>query len=208
MPRSTANKHQERSQATRNKLFRAALDVFSRDGFEAARIEDIAAEAGFTRGAFYAHFPSKEDLFFALLEEEMQRHVERIRLEVQKCPDDEARVRTFREFFVKRAADRAWSILTLEFKLYAIRHPHIRAQLVRSYRSIRDKMKFEALWQNAFCREGGFESTEKLLLQAALNGLVLQRAYDPASLSAAELGSLLGGLFDYVVASNPPRPVR
>src|SRR3984885_16001457 len=57
-----------RTEATRSKLLEAAEQIFARDGFEAARLEDIAAEAGYTRGAFYANFKSKEDIFFALLE--------------------------------------------------------------------------------------------------------------------------------------------
>jgi AcrR family transcriptional regulator len=202
LARSTRNKHQERSEATRQKLFKAALRVFSRDGFEAARIEDIAAEAGFTRGAFYAHFPSKEALFFALLEKEMQKHVDRLRIELQNCANDEARLKIFREYYVRAAGDRAWSLLILEFKLYAIRHPRTRAQLVRSYRSIREKMKFESLWQSATRGAPAGETAEKLLLQTALNGLVLQRAYDPACLSAEELGSLLGRLFDFVLQTD------
>jgi len=47
----------------------AAEQTFARDGYEAARLEDIAARAGYTRGAFYANFDSKEDIFFALLEQ-------------------------------------------------------------------------------------------------------------------------------------------
>ena len=47
----------------------AAEQTFARDGYEAARLEDIAARAGYTRGAFYANFESKEDIFFALLEQ-------------------------------------------------------------------------------------------------------------------------------------------
>ena len=62
-----ANKHQQKSEATRRKLIDAALRIFARDGFEAARLEDIAKESGHTRGAFYANFDTKEDLFLALL---------------------------------------------------------------------------------------------------------------------------------------------
>ena len=51
------------------KLLLAAEKIFARDGFEAARLEDIASLAGYTRGAFYANFQSKEDIFFALLEQ-------------------------------------------------------------------------------------------------------------------------------------------
>src|ERR1700691_11110 len=56
-----------RTAATRRKLLLAAEQTFARDGYEAARLEDIAARAGYTRGAFYANFASKEDIFFGLL---------------------------------------------------------------------------------------------------------------------------------------------
>ncbi len=56
-------------------MIRAAEKIFARDGFEAAKLEEIAAEAGYTRGAFYANFDSKEDLFFALLEGEISSRI-------------------------------------------------------------------------------------------------------------------------------------
>ena len=54
----------------------AAKRIFAQDGFEAARLEDIAAGAGYTRGAFYANFDSKEDIFFALFEEWVGERIE------------------------------------------------------------------------------------------------------------------------------------
>ena len=60
MPVKVQNKHQRRTEETRRKLLAAGLRVFARDGFEASRLEDIAAEAGHTRGAFYANFATKE----------------------------------------------------------------------------------------------------------------------------------------------------
>ncbi|HUE01503.1 MAG TPA: TetR family transcriptional regulator, partial [Bryobacteraceae bacterium] len=66
------NKHQQRTAATRQALLDAARRIFVRDGFAAARIEDVAAATGHTRGAFYAHFHTKEDLFFALFEQEAE----------------------------------------------------------------------------------------------------------------------------------------
>src|SRR3954470_10444855 len=68
------NKHQQKTEETRGRLLKSARKVFSRDGFEAARLEDIAKDAGYTRGAFYAHYDSKEDLFFALLEQQAYEH--------------------------------------------------------------------------------------------------------------------------------------
>src|SRR5229473_643787 len=66
----------ERTEATKRKLLAAAERIFARDGFEAARLEDIAAGAGYTRGAFYANFESKEDIFFSLLDEWFRERIE------------------------------------------------------------------------------------------------------------------------------------
>ncbi|HEY7211727.1 MAG TPA: helix-turn-helix domain-containing protein [Bryobacteraceae bacterium] len=203
MPRSTRNKHQEKSEATQARLFKAALRVFSRDGFEAARIEDIAAEAGHTRGAFYAHFQSKEDLFFALLEDESRKHHEKARQVLERCSTNEARLRALREYYVARGGDKDWTVLILEFKLYALRHPRARAQLARAYRSIREKVKWEGLegiWPEKLRRPPESRHLQKLILQAALSGLVLERAYDPSSISAAELSASLRGLFDFALS--------
>ena len=77
------NKHHERTEETRRVLLKSARLIFARDGFEACRIEDIAAAAGYTRGAFYANFETKEELFFALLQEETDRHASSIRAIVE-----------------------------------------------------------------------------------------------------------------------------
>jgi AcrR family transcriptional regulator len=59
----------ERQAQTRADLLEAAARVFSRRGFAGASVEAIAAEAGYTRGAFYSNFSSKEELFAELLQQ-------------------------------------------------------------------------------------------------------------------------------------------
>jgi AcrR family transcriptional regulator len=59
----------ERRDQTRNALLEAAAHVFVTRGFEGASIEAITAEAGYTRGAFYSNFESKEQLFAELLQQ-------------------------------------------------------------------------------------------------------------------------------------------
>jgi len=59
----------EEAAKTRQDLLDASLSIFSRQGFEATRLEDIAEAAGVTRGAIYHHFGSKAELFMALIEE-------------------------------------------------------------------------------------------------------------------------------------------
>lgn len=58
----------EEAERTRQDLLDAALVVFSRDGYAAARLADIAAEAGLTRGAIYHHFENKAALYMALIQ--------------------------------------------------------------------------------------------------------------------------------------------
>src|SRR5579862_9190929 len=120
------NKHQERTEETRRVLLKSARLIFARDGFEACRIEDIAAAAGYTRGAFYAHFRTKEDLFFALFEQEASRRIEEIRPLLEESGDASGRLAAVRAFYVDRVADRQWAMLVLEFKLFALRHPRLR----------------------------------------------------------------------------------
>src|SRR5271166_5705353 len=72
------SRQKARTQATRSKLLEAAERIFARDGFEAARLEDIASEAGYTRGAFYANFDSKEDIFFTLLAHWISGRIEQV----------------------------------------------------------------------------------------------------------------------------------
>ena len=64
---------------TREKLFEAAARVFEEQGIGGASIEAIAAAAGFTRGAFYSNFKSKDELIIAMLEDHVEQSISRIR---------------------------------------------------------------------------------------------------------------------------------
>jgi AcrR family transcriptional regulator len=64
---------------TREKLFEAAARVFEDQGIGGASIEAIAAAAGFTRGAFYSNFKSKDELIIAMLEDHVEQSMARTR---------------------------------------------------------------------------------------------------------------------------------
>src|SRR5579864_741225 len=95
--RARPNKHQRKTVATRLALLESARRVFASQGFEASRIEDIAGATGHTRGAFYAHFSSKEDLFFALLEQESSDRLRELRCMLEQCPDAKSRLQEMRK---------------------------------------------------------------------------------------------------------------
>ena len=64
---------QRRSRRRRDALLRAALELFARDGFEAAAIGAIADRAGVAVGGFYQHFRSKRQLLIVLMNELLQK---------------------------------------------------------------------------------------------------------------------------------------
>ena len=141
---ATPNKHQQRTEHTRRKLLDAGLRVFARDGFEAARIEDIAAASGHTRGAFYANFETKEDLFVVLLEEQAVKRVGELSAVLERSKTAQAALKALRAAYLERANDPRWAMLTLEFKLFALRHGK-HAKLAAPHRRIRASMNFDAI---------------------------------------------------------------
>jgi AcrR family transcriptional regulator len=129
----TANKHELRTRETRALLLQAAETIFVRDGYEGAELGEIAALAGRTKGAIYAQFKSKEDIFLALIEDRSNCHRVRMQKILAKSPTVDGNIAALRSFYLERTEDQAWSLLLLEFKLFAMRHPESKKQLQRLY---------------------------------------------------------------------------
>ena len=125
LKRSAAQKNgaQDRAISTRRDLMDAARRIFARDGFEMARLEDIAAAAGKTRGAFYANFRDKEDVFFALFEENLLHEKRQMREQLSEAGSEKERIEIVAQHLRSALSDRRRMLLAIEFKLYAIRHP-------------------------------------------------------------------------------------
>jgi AcrR family transcriptional regulator len=93
MPESTAEitppkrlSRREKQAETRTRLMDAAERVFLRRGLQGSSVEEIAAEAGFTRGAFYSNFKSKDELFVELLQDRVYRRYAEMADEAQEQP--------------------------------------------------------------------------------------------------------------------------
>lgn len=205
LPAILPNKHQQRSAATRRKFLKSARRIFARDGFEAARIEDIAADAGHTRGAFYANFQSKEQLFFALLEQQVNEHMGNVQRLLACCNSAEERLQALREYYVKRIGDRQWVMLMLEFKLFALRHRRLRPKLAATHRRIRLAAKTQAIAELLPARvqlRADSDEARRATLEALLNGLVLEHAYDSKRISEVQVASILRRIFDFLMTDD------
>jgi AcrR family transcriptional regulator len=124
---------------TRQHLLEAAAIVFSRRGFHGATLDEVAATAGFTKGAVYSNFKNKEDLFLELFDDRVARQLAVV-AEVLEGGSHETAERFPRIRELVRG-DIFWSddlsTLYLEFVLYARRHPEAQAKLAASARRTR-----------------------------------------------------------------------
>jgi AcrR family transcriptional regulator len=124
------NKNDLRSAHTRELLLKSAEVIFVRDGYLGAELGEIASLAGRSKGAIYGHFKSKEDLYFALFEERMRGHRERVEVVLKNCetPKEISRALTD-HYFSAVKEDKEWCRLLLEFKLFAVRHRSAKRRL-------------------------------------------------------------------------------
>jgi AcrR family transcriptional regulator len=127
------NKHQVRTEETQAKILDAAEAIFSEQGFEKTQLEEVAARAGYTRGAIYAHYSSKEDLFLALMEHRVLTKFTAIRHVIETEADVSKRLGIFKGWLAAQLSDHSWGTLMLEFKLYALRRPQSREKLRHMY---------------------------------------------------------------------------
>ena len=121
---------------TRAAVIDAAMAVFATRGFAGASMEEIAAEAGFTRGAVYSNFADKADLFLAVIEEREHRRVEEITTLLRGSDSPAAFFTSLAEANRQRTTTEQWVLLRVEFWLYAMRNPEVRPRLVERNRAL------------------------------------------------------------------------
>jgi AcrR family transcriptional regulator len=201
---SPRSRQKERVEATRRKLLTAAEAIFARDGFEAARLEDIAAEAGYTRGAFYANFKSKEDIFFALLDSWIAERMAEVYALLEKYDTPRERLDALRDLYTEFAKNRRLALLSLEFKLYAIRHPRAQARLRARNKSMRCTK--EEIWNRVSpnIKHDAIVSgpAAATALGAFSHALLVEHLVDPATMPSEEIQRLLKTLFETVLATR------
>lgn len=129
-----------RSQAkarTRDDLLAAADRLFTSGGFHATPLDAVAADAGYTKGAVYSNFESKEDLFFAVYE----RRVERARAEmaafVGSHGEDAPMALAARTLSRTEAG---WVAVFFEFWAHVVRNPELRARFAAIHRRAREEL--------------------------------------------------------------------
>jgi AcrR family transcriptional regulator len=202
------NKNELRTRETRDLLLRAAETIFARDGYEGAELGEIALLAGRTKGAIYGHFKSKEDLFMALFIERMSRNVNRMLELLAESTSIEQNLTIFREYYVASLEDKNWSLLLLEFKLFAIRHPESMERFRKVYRLLLPQAYREEEHGKFFGSGDGGNAVSRSAAVAALgpilSALTVEAVFEPGLLDEDTLRTMVTRVFDALL----PPPSR
>ena len=185
---------------TRQHLLDAAAIVFAEKGFHGATIDEIAARAGFTKGAVYSNFKSKDDLFLALLYDRVDRQfavtAEILDTGSHDMAEQFPRIRQMFQgglFF-----DETFTTLFLEFVLYSRRNPEARDKLAAGARRARQQVS--ELIEREYRASPGepkYPTAHLASMSIALfNGLGLERVVDPEAIDDEMLDTTLAFLYD------------
>lgn len=131
-----------RRSATRARLLEGALEVFAERGFHGASVEDICDRAGFTRGAFYSNFASKDELVLALFQATTDRLLEQIAALLPDLANQPVTLLDAVLGLLDEAApdQRQWHLISTEFTLHALRQPEAAAALNQQRAMFRDQL--------------------------------------------------------------------
>lgn len=131
------SKRQLRVEQTRAELLTAAAELIATRGYEGASVGDIAAAAGYTKGAVYANFGSKEELLHSLAREHLAKR--------DGCPPDGSDLlpgltedgvdQEVLARYLSQAQDDPELLLSMELFLYALRHPEDSTDIIEMHRA-------------------------------------------------------------------------
>lgn len=197
----------ERKAQTRQELVDAAVTEFGRHGYQGGRVERIAAAAGVTTGALYAHFGSKEDLFLAVYEEAVIRTVDEAEiLTYQRNDAEPVDVATAADAWLAwHTADPRWIRLTAELMLSVGDLPVLQPDIASQRGQVRERV---AEWLTEAAASHGRRLTvpahELALHVHALGiGMVLEQIGDPGVATEGRFGRWVEAMFTQHTEPSP-----
>jgi AcrR family transcriptional regulator len=197
MPRGDFDRSARKAQ-TRERLLEAAARVYARRGFGGATLDEVAAEAGFTKGAVYSHFGSKENLLLTLAEEHLATQIaEQIALfDRDRTPWERPLVGS--ERWMQRLEDDPDSFrLFVELWVYAQRDERLRERLAVGLEALRTMS--ERFAQESAADAGAEPRPDAdrhfaTVVVAMSLGTAMMRLIDSGSVPAPLLGAALSVL--------------
>ena len=133
-----ARKQQEKSLQTQRELLESAKKLFATKGFMATTIAEITDGAGYAKGNFYRHWPSKDEIMLEIIAQKMQSYRQIRDRALRDAQSLEEVMNQILDFLEGMIDDRNWISVFLEFTIHASRNPELRAQLNQSVYRLSD----------------------------------------------------------------------
>jgi AcrR family transcriptional regulator len=171
----------EKQEKTRSALLKSAAKLICRKGITEASIDDVAADAGYTKGAFYANFKSKEEMFLVMLDEAYAAELERLEAHLTGGDEHVEEVRQSAEDFMQFVrSDPEWPRLYFEFVVYAARNPEFREELATRNRAMRERIAEVIRRWTADLGEPPFPFEDiAMMLFCLADGFLVQQLVEP-----------------------------
>ena len=122
---------EESKELTRLRLIEAAERLFIRRGYDDASVEEISEMAGYSRGAFYSNFDSKEQVFLAVIDRRRPRALDNI---LHRVSEPVERIAAVRNWFANQWRLKDFIALRMEFSRRAFRDRSVRTHLAELLR--------------------------------------------------------------------------
>jgi len=192
----------------RARLLDAAAHVFAQRGFSEATLDDVADAAGFSKGAVYSNFKSKDELFYALMTNRINERVHTATDGIaQHTAAGEQAVEVGRRLTEKLAQQPDWHLLFIEFWSRAVRDPQLREEFARHRRPVRAPIA--ELIQNAAADlnvELPVPAEQLAIAVLALsNGLAIESLADPEAVPPELFGTILNLMLGALANAQPPK---
>jgi AcrR family transcriptional regulator len=190
---------------SRDALLEAALQAFAERGYKDASLDQIAEQAGYSKGALYWHFPSKDDLFFALLKERIDKPWRQtIDLLASAAPDRDMGPEASKSFARVLSGQRELLLINQEYWSQAVRDPKLRTRYAKRQAALRSALaaaiaaRLEHLGAPPL-DDGGQEMATAFMSLTA--GLAQEKLIDPRAVP----DHLLGDTFALLYAGHVAR---
>lgn len=190
-----------------DQLARSAFEVFAERGFKDATIDEIALNAGVTKGSFYSHYRSKREVILAACNYYYQRYQQAIHEEMATAADPMERLRSVLKRSVRTCiVDRASRAFTTEIFAFSQQDEAVRASWTQFYDTVR-QMYFGLTRAAIAAGKLEVEDPEAAvnLLLAALEGVKLRATFEPRVAAKDEQQAIVEGLLAILRPVNPPR---
>lgn len=193
--RAVKRRVRPRREDVRDRILDAALEVFAAAGFAGATIDAIGQAAGFTKGAVYSNFGSKDELFLALLDRQFEQRGAVIAGAFGSGGGDLAATTqaVSRSMLDSIHAQRAYHLVYFEYWLRAVRDPQLRDQLVERSRAAAEQAVQVVAQAGPTLSEHQLAGLAKLFV-AMTTGIAMEEILQPGGITDADLERLLTAL--------------